>query len=556
MTETTKTCIFALLAAVFITGAVLSRPGVHEIKMEEMVGKALFPKFTDPLGVKTLEIVKLDPDGERSEFKIAEVNGIWSIPSHENYPADGKDQMGKAAEALVDLNVLEVISAGENHADVSGFLAKYGVLDPSAGNVSTPEGAGLKVTLGGGNNEPLVDLIIGKEAETAANPQEMPAGTAAKLRYVRVAGQTPVYVVRIDPARFPMNFDRWIEKNLLDISTFDIKEIFVDEYSLESDGRSLMPGFIGDFTLKYDPSSAAGDKKWSLLKLARFTGKNADKYTEQPLEPGKELDTQTLDDAVSALNDLKIAGIKRKPAKIASALRDGSPFEKIEMESTAQIGFYLVEMPDLKRGTKKRKVQLLANQGDMQLRLQNGIVYALRFGDLTGTESEIAAEKKPEEEKTETDGEKKEPVMGMNRYLFITAEFDPSILPPPELKTVAEGGTAEEKEAAEKANQREKERYETDLESGKKRAAELSRRFADWYYVIPEDVYKKIHLTSAKVFRTKAEGAEAAEPETPDASRPSLPDLPGLPAEQPAPAEPAATPAEQPAPAEPAATPH
>jgi hypothetical protein len=177
-----------------------------------------------------------------------------------------------------------------------------------------------------------------------------------------------------------------------------------------------------------------------------------------------------------------------------------------------ETGFYLVPFPDLKGGTRQTKTRLLSNKGDLQLRLKNGIVYNLRFGDLTGTESEIAATDNVAEDSPEAAS-----VMGVNRYLFITAEFDSAIIPPPELKEIPEfspeildEADADEhealqqgKETIERANQREQERYDAAIESGKKRAAELSDRFADGSYVISEDVYKKIHLTQENVFRAK-----------------------------------------------------
>jgi hypothetical protein len=519
MNETVKTLIFVLLAAALIAGAFFSRPIAPEFKAEEMVGKSLFPQFTDPLGIKSLEIIKLDAAGERNDFRIVEVSGIWSIPSHDNYPADAKDQMGKVAEALTDLKVLEVIQPEGTGVDSLAFQTQYGVIDPTTDGTSLGEGVGIKVVLSGANNETLVNLIIGKETARRQSQDMMDEG--GTLRYVRIANQSPVYVVNIDASQFATNFDQWIEKNLLDISTFDIKEFFVDQYSFSVEvaltnlGLRGVPhhSFIGDITLAYD-ASAVGAEKWSLVRWMTFEGQNYEHYKERQLEPGRELDTDTLDAMVSALNDLKIVSVLKKPAKLASVLREETTFENIELdevmqESMQSTGFWLVELPDLKGDAQKTKTQLLSNEGDMQFRLKNGIVYNLRFGDLTGTESEVASEDVPDAA----------PVMGVNRYLFITAAFDSAIIAPPELKPVPEipaEGEAEElealkqqKEAAEKANQREQERYEAEIESGKKRAAELSHRFADWYYVISEDVYKRIHLTEANVFHVKTLDGES-----------------------------------------------
>jgi hypothetical protein len=531
MNETTKTAVFVLLAVALITGAIFSRPTRTDFKADEMVGQSLFPKFTDPLAIKSLEIVQFDTAGERNDFRITEVNGIWSIPSHDNYPADAKDQMGKVAEALTDLTVLEVIQPEGTGIDAIDFQTQYGVIDPTSDNTSFGEGVGIKVTLEGASKERLVNLIIGKPVSRQQSEEMMGEG-GSNLRYVRIADQSPVYVISIDPSQFSTSFDQWIEKNLLDISTFDIKEFFVDEYSfaveivLTNQGPRPVAdaAFIGDITLAYN-ASAVGAEKWSLAKWLKFEGQDTG-YKERQLESDKELNTETLDAMVSALNDLKIVNVQKKPAGLASVLREGKTFEDVTsldeamQSSMRETGFWLLPFPDLKGNSQEMKTQLLSNEGDLQLRLKDGVVYSLRFGDLTGTETEIAAE------------DDTTPMMGANRYLFITAEFNPAIIPEPELKPVPEipeEGEAEEleklkqeKEAVETANKREQERYDAEIESGKKRAAELSARFADWYYVISEDVYKKIHLTEENVFRS---------PKLPEADQmldnvvPSLPDL-------------------------------
>ena len=41
---------------------------------------------------------------------MAQVNDVWSIPSHSDYPADAKEHMAQAATALLDLEVLSVAS--------------------------------------------------------------------------------------------------------------------------------------------------------------------------------------------------------------------------------------------------------------------------------------------------------------------------------------------------------------------------------------------------------------------------------------------------------------
>jgi hypothetical protein len=556
MNEITKTAIFLSLAVVLVAVAVLSRPTVQEIKMEEMVGKPLFPKFTDPLSVKKLEIDRYNVGKELEKFQIAEVNGVWSIPSHDNYPADAKDQMGKVAEALADLKVLEVAAQTNEGGDVTSLHQLYGVIDPIDENASLGEGIGTKITLLGNGDEKLVDLIIGKEVNKKENNSEITTNIdeSEGLRYVRVAGQLPVYVVKIDPSRFTVQFDQWIEKNLLDITSFDIKEVYLDLYSIKIERQlrneglvgALSPNFNGDLTLAYD-GQAAGPEKWKLSKWMQFGGKEYEKYEERKIRDGEELNAEILDGMVAALDDLKIVSVEKKPSVLAAALRKGETFDKIKNDPSLQkAGFYLVEMPELKGKTLTAKRQLLSNEGDVDLRMKDGIRYRLRFGDLTGTESEITADK----EKKDPAKEKKEtPKMGANRYLFITADFDAAVIPKPDITPVPAVPKDGKKEDLDKAkadadkitlaNKREQERFDTAVADGKKRAEKLSARFADWYYVIPEDVYKKIHLTETNIFKPKTAASENPphghpghihnEDETVIPAEPAAPTLPDLP---------------------------
>jgi hypothetical protein len=57
---------------------------------------------------------------------------------------------------------------------------------------------------------------------------------------------------------------------------------------------------------------------------------------------------------------------------------------------------------------------------------------------------------------------------------------------------------------------------------------ELNERFADWYYVISDNTYKKIHISRDELIKEKAKPADAT------GANPAVPGLPagipGLPA--------------------------
>ncbi|MGO8900867.1 MAG: hypothetical protein ACLQU5_21315, partial [Isosphaeraceae bacterium] len=77
---------------------------------------------------------------------------------------------------------------------------------------------------------------------------------------------------------------------------------------------------------------------------------------------------------------------------------------------------------------------------------------------------------------------------------------------------------AERKQAKERA-EREQKDYDKKIADGKKRVAELTDRFAAWYYVTPGDSFRSINLDRAALVRPKK--AESANP--PGGGTPSFP---------------------------------
>ena len=72
-----------------------------------------------------------------------------------------------------------------------------------------------------------------------------------------------------------------------------------------------------------------------------------------------------------------------------------------------------------------------------------------------------------------------------------------------------------------KENERRQKEYDDKVKAGQQRVKELNDRFADWYFIISDDVYKKIHLGRGDVVKQKekkeeADGA-AKEPAAPEA---------------------------------------
>jgi hypothetical protein len=119
-----------------------------------------------------------------------------------------------------------------------------------------------------------------------------------------------------------------------------------------------------------------------------------------------------------------------------------------------------------------------------------------------------------------------------NRYLFVTARFDPTLVPPPPApapKPVALPDDPflkdpndpkridEEKKAKEKVD-RDQADYDRRVGDGRKRVKELTDRFAGWYYVTPGDSFHSIMLDRAALIHPKPAKPEAS-------TTPGLPSL-------------------------------
>jgi hypothetical protein len=61
-----------------------------------------------------------------------------------------------------------------------------------------------------------------------------------------------------------------------------------------------------------------------------------------------------------------------------------------------------------------------------------------------------------------------------------------------------------ERKRIEAENKQKTDEYEASIKKGKERAKQLNDRFADWFYLISDDDYKKVHITRSDVIKKKA----------------------------------------------------
>ncbi len=562
MTETAKTMTFVAVALVALALGWASRPAAIDVNVASLIGEDLTKEFNDPDEARRLRIVEFNENSATlREFEVAEEEGLWTIPSKSGYPADADRQMAEAATSLMGRKIFSV--ASESAADHEQF----GVIDPLSPKLEAGQhGVGERVTISDIQDKPLVDLIIGREVKDATNNQH----------YVREANRDVVYVIEIDPTRLSTDFSDWIEKDLLKLNAWDIQDIQIKDYSAE-----LVPVMTQQgpaIQVAWDPRSELKlsyndqDSKWTARELKQFDKTN-ESYTEFTLSDNQELNIEKLDALKTALDDLAIVDVDRKPAGLSADLKAGGDFldNPEARKDLRSLGFAAIPARD---GNGQ---ELISSEGEVIVTMKDGVEYVLRFGDLRmdTTANDSAAADATTDGTTNTGDNK------VQRYLFAMARFNEAAVKKPELQELpplpeenpaaaaasaneaAPSEPAEEEEEPDEAsavqragepetakpaseassvkaestdtksttpkqkhspeydrilaqgkqieqeNQRKLDEYNSLLEKGRQQVKDLNLRFGDWYFVVSNDTFKKVRLNRNDVIKPKDDSISA-----------------------------------------------
>jgi hypothetical protein len=480
-----STLILVVTALVGVGGAWSMRPKPLPPAAYEDTGEPLFKEFTDPTLATFLEVVTWDEESaEVVRFSVEQKEGKWVIPSHNDYPADGTERMGKAAASFID--VKKDLYYGDNAAD----HAKFGVLDPDGAEGKGDE-RGKRITIKDAAGTLLVDVIVGKEVESKQG-----------MLYVRYPGEKRVYASKLE-INISTSFTDWIEKDLLRVERDEIVQVVYDPYKVDEEQGKV---------LGREPiiaNVAEGDKEeWTV-----------DAATKVP--EGKVVDSMKIKQIATAVANVKIVGVRPRP-------------ELNEMPVQMAVGILQPKGFFVSMG--QEGPQLFGNEGQVSVATKDGIVYTLLFGEVTyesglaltaggeeGKEGKAPPdeEKKKEEDKKEGEdaGAEGEEAKTANRYMFVNVSYDPS----------RDKSSAIEEEPEEPAEGEEKKDEPPKLK-GPQRAEQLSKRFGSWFYVISDSSFKQIHKERDEMFKDApkdekkdAPGEEEGLPELPSEVPPGFP---------------------------------
>ena len=99
MNENTKTLAFVGAAAALLLAAWMLRPSPVSIETQDDIGQEFFPISRIRWLPRPWKSSSMTTSRAGCALQGRAINGVWSIPSHEGYPADAKNQLEQAAVA-------------------------------------------------------------------------------------------------------------------------------------------------------------------------------------------------------------------------------------------------------------------------------------------------------------------------------------------------------------------------------------------------------------------------------------------------------------------------
>ena len=395
MNEFAKTGVTLGAAAVLTLLAFTMKPGESRLDLFDDQGQDFFPAFTDGAAIAELELTAFRAESSSIYAFVVKRGdkGVWTIPSHGNYPADANDQMGKAAAMLIGLKKDSIVG------DTKGRHVEYDLIDPLAEGVET-KGRGKRLKLKDSAGNVLADLIIGKEIEDKQ-------GTY----YCRLPDKKRIYKTKL-AGSLSTQFADWIETDLLKAQAFNIQKVTFDNYSVDEEKGQVVPG--------------------EKLILAKNT---ENKFVLTGLDAAKEeTNVERANEIGTTLGSIKIVGVRPKPPGLTARLERANGFEaQILGQQLRQKGYFMG------RGGK-----LFSNEGDLLFETKSGVRYTLRFGELVPGEGDEVTAGLGSDKPAEGDDPKAD---ANNRYLMVTAEFVADLIKKPTAARISEDELAKRKDA-------------------------------------------------------------------------------------------------------------
>ena len=409
-------------------------------------------------GLDDVSVQQVQPLIELAKSKLDEdaINNIIRIVTVYSEGDDADIRPGELIDLEARLNALAgAFNQIDNYFDVNkqiGFGTLISITDEK-------------------NNE--FSLIIGEEV---GENQSSDGTVGAALHLVRIPGEDAVFVAEIDVDTFTTEFTDWINDDLLDLDSIDVRQLSIHDYTSFKRTESSL-GITERLQVQIDWNVEEGI--WSLSQMLEFLG-NDQVPVETVLNIDEELNADRLNTLQDAIDSLKISDVRRKPAGLGADLKINSrifdPESRVDLERR---GFFLVNARD---GSGDQ--ELLCANGELHISTEQGIKYLLRFGSEVADDDEIL------------------------RHMFVTTRLDKQLLLEPELVDLPDVDpddelTQQAYDEVKRNNDLLIEDHAQRIKDAEERVEDLNSRFADWYYLISEYTYNRLHLSKTDLIAIK-----------------------------------------------------
>jgi hypothetical protein len=566
MNENIKTITFTIAAIASISLAYFSAPSARDSsEQSNKMGQALFESF-DPRSATGIEIVEVDEeDIESKSIEVAQTEQGWLIkrPGKADYPANADNQVKNVSSILFDLTIIDQAAEG------SGEHAKFGVLDPTKANPSD-SGIGKSISLKNDSGANLAQLIIGNEVEGLSNTRFVRKPEEDAVYRVELENVNDVTTKFVDWVKKDfLDLDKWNIKQV----TFDNYEIKNEQIapsvkqvlsyddsewklsgSALSEKEELNKEKLDEMKDAFDDLEIIDVEKKpdilasSLRKGSEFVDANniqalqnsANSLIQKGFRPVNELGQDGK--PLSYPNGKPKLKVVSQKGEVIVGMKDGVEYvlrfgetyrgPEDDENSTgdsryiyayARVNSNLLEQPELEAVPSPIMEPKPDNNASQQVPAKQQI-----------TEQDVNGSKGADGEKgaggTPSSPPSTPPGPPPN---FTPPSAPPSITPPPPPSPTEKSESADSNSSrSEKVDSLAKMKADRDAEIAKIKASnsqkqnefqdkitkaqarvkELNENLADWYYVIPNDVYKKIRLDRGDFVKAK----EKEESEKPD----------------------------------------
>ena len=443
--ENNRTSLFTVFAFVSLIAAAGSYWMNQPPKLDgfELLGKPFYEDFVESSQAKSLKVVAMNEDAELQEFSVEQVDGLWTIPSHHNYPAEAVTRLAATSSSVIGIE--REVLAGRLKSD----FERFGVVDPTDEDIIDPESVGKSLTLLDDQGEVLADFIIGKQVKDLPQRRD---DFEERLEpesyfYVRRRDENQTFKVSLD-IDLSTKFSDWIEPDLLKIQSNQLTRVFLDNYEVTERAGDIL-GQTKELSktqgeqITFDRPDGTSD--WVLEGLRANVEEQVDKRLNQIIDVLDNVEIVDVRPKMTFMGKQLLAAdlslnsdpeFKKGPQGLGEALNE----LRFEMNEK---GFTLIPSED---ENGQMKLEFYCRRGELEAGTDEGVLYTLMFGNsATGGNQAIEIGKqsddsedaeddpagdKSEEGESETDAgqDSKEAEEGDNRYLMIQVNFDESLL--------------------------------------------------------------------------------------------------------------------------------